>query len=239
MPSKKKKLKFKIPAPIMYLLAIIALVLIYDVVVGIPLEITTIKLKEEKIILDVPTLTEISSKQGSYITLQSFRSKKALKKDMETILRGYEVIDCDSELYHYNPISNYTITVSQVRSSLIWNYVDLLYEKGKATCPTKEEIESTCHFTRTYYVDQVVENQTTNELSLVLTEYQGSTVILNIPLKWSSNIDVGNNYEFTFSSEKDQELDTSLPNIFNNYELVDITKTDRIGLEQIQDTICE
>lgn len=96
------------------------------------------------------------------------------------------------------------------------------------------EKDNTCYFTRTYKINGITESQEEEYVDVTLTPFQGSSVMVKVAKGY--NLVPGNAYEFTFSSQV--AFSDTIQNIFKYATLVDVQKTDKIGLEQKQEKIC-
>lgn len=101
------------------------------------------------------------------------------------------------------------------------------------------EIEKTCHFTKTYRVEKIIESNDEQYLYVTLTTFQeeGATTV-TIPRKINNSMEEGKYYEFTFSNNKNK-LSEEIENIFKNTEIISIVETEKIGLEQTQEKVCK
>lgn len=89
-------------------------------------------------------------------------------------------------------------------------------------------------FTRTYKILNITSSQEENSYYLTLQEFQGevdTVLVKNIKEK----LQVNENYEFNFSKDFNNKIDDNIDSIFKNSVIKSITKTDKKGLEQIQD----
>jgi len=101
-----------------------------------------------------------------------------------------------------------------------------------------EEI-NTCTVIRTYYIDNIGKSNDDNYLYITVHEYQvEGTYTLKLPKLISGNLEVGNNYEFTFKTSK-KYLVTTTDKLFENSEVINLKYTDKIGNEQTSTYYCE
>lgn len=101
-----------------------------------------------------------------------------------------------------------------------------------AFCGHKED--NSCTFTRTFYIESIHAGETEDEKQVVLKYFQGDRDL--VTMYGDRILEVGKNYEFTFKTDK--VFKDTIQNIFSNSLLLDIKKTDKLGLEQVQDEIC-
>lgn len=89
-------------------------------------------------------------------------------------------------------------------------------------------------FIRTYYITSVSLNNDDQEvINVTLKQFNGETATVKI--NKSNNIVVGKTYEFSFYAF--DEFKDTIENIFYYSTLLDIKETDKIGEEQINETI--
>ncbi len=97
---------------------------------------------------------------------------------------------------------------------------------------------SSCNFVRTYFVEMIKESDDKEDYSVVLSEY-GSDGITTVRLDKdvSSDLEVGYYFEFTFKTYQSY-IDTDIAHIFLENEVVSVKKTDKTGVNQIQEDSC-
>lgn len=98
------------------------------------------------------------------------------------------------------------------------------------------EIHAFANFTRTYKLLNITNGQEENSYYLTLQVFQGEvdTVLVKNILE---NLEIGQNYEFTFERDVTEPLNDNIDSIFKNTEIKSIVKTEKQGLDQIQDKI--
>ena len=89
------------------------------------------------------------------------------------------------------------------------------------------------YFIRTYQVLNIYEDNDKELVNVTLKEFQGETMTVKISRNY--DIKVGYNYEFKFYTYK--IFEDNINNIFKEATLVEIKKTDKIGLEQKNEAI--
>ena len=83
--------------------------------------------------LEMPKFLKLKEECCSYTaTFSSLRSVWALKKDMENILKNYEVLNCEGNTYYYNENENYTITDYNIKQGILFNQILLNYGNGNS-----------------------------------------------------------------------------------------------------------
>ncbi len=91
-------------------------------------------------------------------------------------------------------------------------------------------------FIRTYKILNIEESNDINYIYLTIRQFQCEEVqTVKVERKLCSDIVVGKNYEFTIESNK--KIEDNILSIFNNSTILSIKEIDKIGLEQIQDSI--
>ena len=88
-------------------------------------------------------------------------------------------------------------------------------------------------FIRTYKIISITPDHAEEYVNVTLQQFQLDTVMVKVPSKF--NIEVGKNYEFTFTTY--ESFDDTIENIFRYTTIKEVKKTDKIGLEQIQEPI--
>ena len=97
---------------------------------------------------------------------------------------------------------------------------------------------SSCNFVRTYYVEMLREMEDEDTTAVVLSEFQSdklTTITLSNAL--AKDLEVGSSYEFTFKTYQ-AYIDTDIENVFDENEVVSVKKTDKTGVQQIQEDGC-
>lgn len=99
--------------------------------------------------------------------------------------------------------------------------------------------EYTCTFIRTYKVEYILPSNSEDFLYLTIRAFQDEEVqTVKVSKSLLPEIEQGKYYEFEFKPLEKIEQDTIL-NIYQKSKIISIEETDKIGLEQIQDKICE
>ena len=104
---------------------------------------------------------------------------------------------------------------------------------------TPRQKEYTCTFIRTYKIEYILPSNSEDFLYLTIRAFQDEEVqTVKISKSLLPKIEQGKYYEFKFRPLKKIEQDTIL-NIYQKSKIISIEETQKIGLEQIQDKICE
>ncbi len=83
--------------------------------------------------LEMPKFLKLQEECCSYTAIfSSPRSVWSLKKDMQAILKNYEVLNCDGKTFYYNSSENYTITEYSVKRGILFNEMTLQYGNGNS-----------------------------------------------------------------------------------------------------------
>ena len=105
-----------------------------------------------------------------------------------------------------------------MENELQGNYCGLLNEARK-------------EFIRTYKIVSITPDHAEEYVNVTLQQFQLDTVMVKVPSKF--NIEVGKNYEFTFTTY--ETFEDTIENIFKYTTIKEVKETDKIGLDQIQE----
>lgn len=109
--------------------------------------------------------------------------------------------------------------------------------KDKNKIPMQKKF--TCTFIRTYKVEYILPSNSENFLYLTIRAFQDEEVqTIKISKALFPKIEQGKYYEFNFRPFEKIEQD-NIMNIYQKSKLISIEETEKIGLDQIQDRICE
>ena len=91
-------------------------------------------------------------------------------------------------------------------------------------------------YIKTYNVIEKIniDDETGDNDYYVLKQFQDDNLVI-VKIKNTYNLEINQNYEFVLYGEKEEGKTYSQNDIFENFEIKDIRKTDKVGLEQIQD----
>lgn len=115
--------------------------------------------------------------------------------------------------------------------------IDIRYQdKEPAKENTYSENNNQDTFTKTYKVLNKTSFNEENSYYLTLQIFQGEvdTIIIK-DLK--TNIVENKTYEFVFEKNSSIKTEDNIKSIFNNYKLVEVKETDKVGLNQVQDKL--
>lgn len=109
-------------------------------------------------------------------------------------------------------------------------------EKLSNEVDNEENITNAKTFIRTYNILNIAESNEDSYIYLTIRQFQEEEVqTVKVEKRLCPNIEVRKNYEFTIKPKS--KIEDNILSIFNNSEIISIKKTDKIGLEQIQEDI--
>lgn len=136
----------------------------------------------------------------------------------------------NKKVYNYYIEPTIVITANEKNIELI--------KKNRQKYYHNETNYTSCNFVRTYYVEMLKENVNDDDYSVVLSEFQSDDLVtIRLDKDLAKDLKVGFNYEFTFKTYQ-AYIDTDINNIFDENEVVDVKKTDKEGLNQIEEDSC-
>ncbi len=136
----------------------------------------------------------------------------------------------EKKVYNYNIEPTIIITASEDNIARI--------KKNRQKYYANETNYSSCEFVRTYQVEMVKDSKNENEMSVVLSEYlEDDLTTIHLKREWAEDLEVGSSYEFTFRTFQPY-IDTDIDSIFEENEVIQVKKTDKVGMEQRKDSSC-
>lgn len=172
------------------------------------------------------------------------RNSNALEEIINTLTMVEIYKDGGTTIYRDRQTSNFTkngltvikcnkiLTDNSVNRDIYFGAVDMGFIEGFCT----NQIEKAKTFTRTYNVLNVADSDNEAYLYLTIRQFQIEEIeTVKVSRNLAPNIEEGHNYEFTFEYIENKGED--LKSIFNNYKLISIHETNKIGLEQRQDSL--
>lgn len=109
-------------------------------------------------------------------------------------------------------------------------------EKLSNEVDNEENVTNEKAFIRTYNILNIAESNEDSYIYLTIRQFQEEEVqTVKVEKRLCPNIEVRKNYEFTIKPKS--KIEDNILSIFNNSEIISIKKTDKIGLEQIQEDI--
>ena len=153
---------------------------------------------------------------------------------IEYIGLGYKVIDFNKmEDIVDNTMNYYT----KVHIGSIFMTYDSAYEQRNSGIVSMQITD--VEFVRTYHIvaDLRKTDQTGNYNYYVIEKFQyDNPIVIRVEKKYK--LEENANYEFTFKGGVDElKTDYSMEEIFNQFRIINIQKTDKEGLDQRQDNI--
>ena len=111
-------------------------------------------------------------------------------------------------------------------------------ENNKKSTDTVEKSNSDLigkTFTRTYNIRHVDESNDYNYIYITIRQFQSEEIeTVKVERKMFENISEGDFYEITFKIEEG-EIEDNIKSIFKSTKIIDSKKTDKMGLEQINE----
>lgn len=90
------------------------------------------KMPNSNIVLKVPSLSSFKEECCMYsATFRSFSSVYTIKRQLDSIMNGYEKYECSNKKYYYDKKSNITISDYGVKIGFPLNEFYITYDKGK------------------------------------------------------------------------------------------------------------
>lgn len=180
--------------------------------------------------------------------------KKVTKEELQNVnnkiieyFSNNEVKDYENYIFNYIDEEQNVVVVGLLNNSkeeqekFKKNIVDsnsIRFVKGEKFVNQIEnkDTEELRTFIRTYKILNIEESNDINYIYLTIRQFQCEEVqTVKVERKLCPDIIVGKNYEFTIESDK--KIEDNILSIFNNSTILSIKETDKIGLEQIQDSI--
>jgi len=191
--------------------------------------------------------------QTFYATIESLDNSSILVKglDINDInFRGeFKVpIDIDTKLLWRNTEINYddlkvgqNVSITSI-GGVLETYPAKL-EKVTSVIVLDDELKvekdnvNKTNFTKTYNVLNIADSNDGNYLYLTIRQFQVDEVeTVKVLKSLASSVEVNKNYKFTFKYTN-KKIEDNIKSIFENAMLEEINKTDKTGLEQVQDEI--
>lgn len=102
----------------------------------------------------------------------------------------------------------------------------------------KKVNEYECILTKTYTINNISKSNDENYLYVTLKEFQIEGVFtIKLSKTISRDLEIGKSYEFTFNTYKNI-IDKTADKVFSNSEIINIIVSDKIGIEQTNNYIC-
>lgn len=100
------------------------------------------------------------------------------------------------------------------------------------------KVEYNCEVIRTFHIDKIKNSNNQNYLYITVSEYQvEGTYTIKMSKTISKDLTEDSNYEFTFKTTEEYVKD-SVDNLYENSEIINVSETDKVGMEQRNHYIC-
>lgn len=83
-----------------------------------------------KLKIIVPKYIFLVEKTEEQITMKTIRSYNNTKKEMDSILKNYNIVNCNNKTYYYNELQDYTIIKYEISDYIILNSITIKYQLG-------------------------------------------------------------------------------------------------------------
>lgn len=186
---------------------------------------------------DSSSLTENSLSLRDALLQNKITMEEIIAKANKDIPNAVSYDDGGSIEYHYE---NYTIIKCHTLDGNRDVYIGTRDLKLKDININSNDINNNTEnstFTKTYNVLNVADSNDENYIYLTIRQFQEEEVkTVKVQRSLANNIEISKDYEFTFRYT-DKKVEENIESIFTNTTLVSIKKTDKQGIEQIQDSI--
>ncbi len=211
-------------------------------------------LEKNKITNDIELLEYLANHKSTTNTI--FTSVKKMKENymlyfLSNIIipetDGITLIDGDYTGYILNLTTSNAKEVSIIKEDkrYIFTFIHLDYftdnyiKELLSTINIETTDTDTCTLVKTYNIKDITESNDEKYLYVTLTQFQTeSEYIIKLSKENSQDLTVGLNYEFTFYIDK-LYVEEAPDVIFENSELISIVYTDKVGLEQNNQYVCD
>ena len=179
-------------------------------------------------------LTALINKQTSISKIRRFLDKQA----ENNYLKKFDIYDNRITTYKSNIYDiNMNINKKNQFEVIFCNNTNQVYfgkmhmenELQGNYCGILDEARK--EFIRTYKIVSITPDHAEEYVNVTLQQFQLDTVMVKVPSKF--NIEVGKNYEFTFTTY--ETFEDTIENIFKYTTIKKVKETDKIGLDQIQE----
>lgn len=172
--------------------------------------------------------TALDYKQVSINDVKSY-----LESQYETgNIEGYTLSDGESKIYKTDKFEAILCNTIEGNKDVYFGTSNIASNLKGFYCG--KEPDNICHFTRTYHILNITDDDDYNFINVTLKQFQGEITMVRIPR--FDNLKVNKNYEFVFNTY--EIYDDNISNIFKNSTLIEVKETSKMGLEQNQDKIC-
>lgn len=186
---------------------------------------------------DSSNLTESSLSLREALLQNKITMEEIIAKANKDFPNATSYDDGGSIEYHYE---NYTIIKCHTLDGNRDVYIGTKDLKLKDININSNDINNNTEnstFTKTYNVLNVADSNDENYIYLTIRQFQEEEVkTVKVQRSLANGIEITKDYEFTFKYT-DKKVEENIESIFTNTKLISIKKTDKQGLEQIQDSI--
>ena len=186
---------------------------------------------------DSSNLTESSLSLREALLQNKITMEEIMAKANKDFPNATSYDDGGSIEYHYE---NYTIIKCHTLDGNRDVYIGTKDLKLKDININSNDINNNTEnstFTKTYNILNVADSNDENYIYLTIRQFQEEEIkTVKVQKSLANNIEISKDYEFTFRYT-DKKVEENIESIFTNTTLVSIKKTDKQGLEQIQDSI--
>lgn len=200
--------------------------------------------KKLLIVLSVIVLVVVGCSNDKKITRENLQSVNNIiieyfkingVKDYKNFIFNY--VDEDTGVVVVGLIDNSDAEIEKFKKTIVDSNL-IKFVKGEKLVDDVEDKNKIDlkPFVRTYNILNVIESNDYEYIYLTIRQFQEEDVqTIKVLKKLCPNIIQGNNYEFTI--KPNGKLEDNILSIFNNSQILSIEKTEKIGLEQIQESI--
>lgn len=109
--------------------------------------------------------------------------------------------------------------------------------------PKREEVaeeknnKTICEYTRTFKILGIYESNDDKYLYVTIRAFQDEDIQTIRIERNMTEVEEGNDYEFTFKTTKKVD-ENSILSLSQNSSIISIVKTDKVGLEQVNKSVC-
>lgn len=119
-------------------------------------------------------------------------------------------------------------------------FLFLSFNNKKTKMEDNNNNNNKCSFTQTYSIINFYESDDDSKIWVTLKPFQTDDIAtIKLDKKIIGIVNEFENYEFTFEKGNNDIPEDTIYEIFKNSNLISINKTDKTGLDQINERICE
>lgn len=177
------------------------------------------------------------------INKEEYTLKKALEDNLikiDDLLEKMSMSESDSFLLYKAEDEESISNLSILKCNTVKGNHD--YYIGDSSMKYEEGFcERNCTFTRTFHILSVEQNIDSNYYDVTLMQYQGEEIeTVKVKKELNQKYQMNAAYEFTFTKDElDYMTDDSIRNLFDTFIVNNVSKTEKTGLDQTQEKICQ